>query len=38
MKKKEVTKNKKTIRLFEALFFGVCILILVFLIFRTWWW
>ena len=38
MKKKEVSKNKKMIKLFEALFFGVYILIFVFLIFRIWWW
>lgn len=36
--KKEVKKNNKTIKLYEAIFFGVCILLFVFMIFRIWWW
>ncbi len=38
MKKKEIKKDTKTIKLYEALFFGLCILLLVFMIFRIWWW
>ncbi len=38
MKKKEDKKNKRTIKLYEALFFGACLLLLVFMIFRIWWW
>lgn len=36
--KKEVKKNNKTIKLYEAIFFGACILLFVFMIFRIWWW
>lgn len=38
MKKKEIKKDTKTIKLYEAIFFGLCILLLVFMIFRIWWW
>ena len=35
MKKKEV-KNK-TIHIYEAIFFGGCILLFVFMLFKMWW-
>ena len=38
MKKKEIKKDTKTIKLYEAIFFGLCILRLVFMIFRIWGW
>lgn len=38
MKKKEIKKDTKTIKLYEAIFFGLCILLFVFMIFRIWWW
>ena len=38
MKKKEIKKDTKTIKLYEAIFFGLCILLLGFMIFRIWWW
>ena len=33
MKKKEIKKDTKTIKLYEAIFFGLCILLFVFMIF-----
>ena len=36
--KKQKKSEKKTIKLYEAIFFGLCILLFVFLIFRIWWW
>ena len=36
--KKNSEKNNKTIYLYEAIFFGVCVLLFVFMIFRIWWW
>ena len=32
--KKDIKKDSKTIKLYEALFFGACILLFVFMIFR----
>ncbi len=38
MQKNQKKDNKqKTIKLYEALFFGLCILLFVFLIFKIWW-
>ena len=37
MKKKE-EKKKNTMKLYEAIFLGVFILLIVFMIFRIWWW
>ena len=38
IKKKDKTKNTKTIKLYEALFFGICILLLVYVLLKVWWW
>ena len=38
MKKKDIKKDSKTIKLYEALFFGACILLFEFMIIRKWWW
>ncbi len=38
-KKKTIdNKNKPTIKLYEALFFGICTLLLVAILLRVWWW
>ena len=37
MKKKVVKNNYKSFKLYEAIFFGLCILLFVFIIFRIWW-
>ncbi len=35
--KKQKKQEEKVIKLYEAIFFGACILILIFLLFRIWW-